>query len=54
MAQLIDFELDAHTTVLVECTETGFKWKNAGTDAFFNSGSETWTAKGIRATKLPK
>jgi hypothetical protein len=42
------------TTVLVEATETGFKWKNAGTDAFFNNGAVQWTAKGIRATKLLK
>ena len=36
--------------VVVEATTTGFKWKNAGN----TGGPATWTAKGIRATKLPK
>jgi hypothetical protein len=42
------------TTVVVDATATGFKWKNGGTDAFFNNGTVNWTAKGIRAMKLPK
>ena len=45
------------TTVLVEATNTGFKWKNGGKDKTFsgdNEGPMTWTATGLRATKLPK
>lgn len=42
------------TTVIVEATNTGFTWKNGGTDAFRDNGPVDWTAQGIRATKLPK
>jgi len=46
------------TTVIVEATNAGFKWKNGGKDnplhGYPNEGPVTWTAKGIRATKLPK
>jgi hypothetical protein len=49
-------ELSGRTghVVIVECRPTGFKWKNGGKDDFFESGSVTWTAKGLRATEIPK
>ena len=45
------------TTVMVEATNAGFKWKNGGKDNPFpgnNEGPVSWTAKGVRATKLPQ
>ncbi len=45
------------STVISEATEAGFKWKNDGKDNPFpgnNEGPVTWTAKGLRTTKLPK
>jgi hypothetical protein len=45
------------TTVTVETTNTGFNWKNSGKDNPFpgnNEGTVTWTAKGVRETKLTK
>ena len=45
------------TTIVAEATASGFKWKNEGMDNPFpgnNAGEVTWTAKGIRATKMPK
>jgi hypothetical protein len=42
-----------HTTLIVEIKATGFKWKNGGT-APFDRGDAGWTAKGIKATEVPK
>jgi hypothetical protein len=41
-------------TVIVECTVTGFKWKN-GSEGKWQSeyGEVTWKARGIRATQIP-
>jgi hypothetical protein len=50
-------ELSGQTSgavIVVECRPTGFKWKNAGDNAFFHNGQATWKAKGVRATELPK
>jgi hypothetical protein len=41
------------TTLISEITATGFRWKNGGT-AMWDQGDATWTAKGIRATEVPK
>jgi len=38
--------------VIVEVTNTGFKWKEDGGSG--SDGEVTWTATGLRATKLPK
>ncbi len=35
-------------TAITECTTTGFKWKNTGTDDHFNNGKGRWTATGVR------
>ncbi len=46
-----------HSTIMVEATKTGFKWKNGGSDdlPFHNNSMDvTWTATGVRASKLPK
>jgi hypothetical protein len=40
--------------IVVESRPTGFKWKNAGDNAFFHNGQATWKAKGVRATEIPK
>ncbi len=41
--------------VVAECRATGFKWKNcANKDLSGATGRVTWTAKGIRATEIPK
>jgi hypothetical protein len=41
-------------TVIVECTATGFKWKNGSTGKWPSEyGEVTWKARGIRATRLP-
>jgi hypothetical protein len=45
------------TTIVVEATTGGFKWKNEGTDNPFpgnNAGQVSWTAKGLRAAKPSK
>lgn len=31
-------------TAITECTTTGFKWKNTGTDDSWNTGKIRWTA----------
>jgi len=38
--------------IVIDCTPTGFRWKNTGSWA--DDTSVTWTAKGIRATEVPK
>jgi hypothetical protein len=44
------------TTIVVKCTATGFRWKNAAPkgNAFGSEGELTWNAKGIKATSIPK
>jgi hypothetical protein len=39
------------TTVVAEIKPTGFKWKDVGAGGHAATG--TWTAKGVKATKLP-
>lgn len=44
-------ELDASgfsKTAITECTATGFKWKNTGTDDTWNNGKVRWTARGLK------
>lgn len=47
-------------TLIVECTSAGFKWQNVGDNVDLlngeprDNGEVTWTATGLRATKLPK
>ena len=44
-------ELDASgfsKTAITECTATGFKWKNTGTDDTWNNGKVRWTARGVK------
>lgn len=44
-------ELDTgswNKTAIIECTATGFKWKNTGTDDHFNNGKVRWTARGVK------
>jgi len=40
--------------IIVESRPTGFKWKNGGNIDFLHNGEVTWTAKGVRATEIPK
>lgn len=35
-------------TVVTECTPTGFRWKNVGSDDIFNNTQVNWTARGER------
>lgn len=43
------------STVIAECKPTGFKWKNVGDPkSGRTNGDVRWTAKGIKATTLPK
>jgi len=44
------------TTIVVKCTATGFRWKNAASkgNAFGSEGELTWNARGIKATSIPK
>lgn len=39
------------TTVVVEVKPTGFKWRDVGAGSHAATG--TWTAKGIKASKVP-
>lgn len=44
-------ELDTggfNKTAITECTATGFKWKNTGTDDTWNNGKVRWTARGVK------
>jgi hypothetical protein len=43
---------DGNCVLITENKATGFKWKGVTKPAF--SGSATWTAKGIKATKIPE
>jgi hypothetical protein len=35
-------------TVVTDCTVTGFKWKNTGSDDQWNNASVAWVASGVR------
>ena len=43
---------DANCVLIAENKPTGFKWKGVGKTTF--NGAVTWTAKGIKATKIPE
>lgn len=42
--------------IVAESSPTGFKWKNVAAidNGFSTNGEITWTAKGVRATQVPK
>ncbi|HMF12816.1 MAG TPA: hypothetical protein VKE94_10935 [Gemmataceae bacterium] len=53
----VELEGKNQTTVVTECTATGFKWRNPAkqpTTFDGNVGPVTWKAKGIKATAVPK
>ena len=42
-------KLGLHKVIVTEVTATGFKWKNTGTDNFFDTKDMTYTARGVKA-----
>jgi hypothetical protein len=50
MREFFDAEV-ANSTVIVECTVTGFRWRNACANL---SAHLRWTARGIRGKMPPK
>jgi hypothetical protein len=47
----VKLDYSGRTTVVVETKPTGFKWKDVGAGSHAAMG--TWTAKGIKASKVP-
>src|SRR5262245_49805659 len=47
----VKLDYGGRTTAVVEIKTTGFKWKDIGAGSHAATG--TWTAKGIKATKIP-